>query len=135
MFVCLCSSGCYIWLCGIMFGLSRTSQSWAQMRREGKDGIYHTYRGSIGSPSGGEKKQKKNSLSHSFTQEYQPPHINKDWRVHTQPHTMQLQAIKQLSEEQAQRIGSRIVLRSAIVKGVCCCCFIKVGLDAEFSSG
>lgn len=38
-----------------MFGVSQTSQSWAQMRGEGEDGIYHTFRGSIVFPSGGEK--------------------------------------------------------------------------------
>lgn len=39
---------------------------------------------------------------YSLTQEYHPPHINKDRKC-------------TLSEELAQRTGSRIVLRSAIV--------------------
>lgn len=118
-----------------MFGVSQTSQSWAQMRGEGEDGIYHTFRGSIVFPSGGKKKTYSVQFHTGIPTTTHKQRL-RCTRTPTHNATSQnVKTIKQLSEEQAQRIGSRIVLCSAIVKGVCFCCFIKAGLDAEVGSG
>lgn len=66
-----------------------------------------------------------------FTQEYKPVR-----QAHTQIHTPRIltsqngKTMKQHSEEQAQRNGSRIVLCSTIGAGPCFCCFIKGGVGS-----
>lgn len=107
-----------------MFRVSQTSRSRAQMRREGwRWDLSHIQGIRALFPSGKEKKTKKHP-----THENQPRHINNYWHAHAHVATSQNgKTIKRLSEELARRIGSRIVLCSAVVDGVCFCCFIKAG--------
>lgn len=56
---------------GIIFSISLTSQSAGEKRSE--DGIYHTFRGSIGFSLGRQKK-KKVVVLHMNTKYYAPTH-------------------------------------------------------------
>lgn len=106
-----------------------------ERKREKMGFITHSGDRSL-SLQGKKKKQKKNTLS-TVSHRNTNHHTNKKQRAHAQHNATSQngKTIKQLSEEQAQRIGSRIVLRSAVVVGMRFCCFIKAGFEAEVVSG
>lgn len=78
-----------------------------------------------------EKKKKKTHTHCSFNRNTN--HDTNNYRdAHAHKATSQSEkTIKQLSEEHAQRIGSRIVLCCAVVNGVCFCCFIKAVFEKK----